>query len=313
MARMRADAPRTLILVALALVLATGSTRPAAASQDVAAGAASAKGRVEYGSFTSASLGTDVGYAVSLPPSYDREPKRRYPLVLFLHGLFNSERDWEGRGIQAQIDRLRAEGKIGEFIVAVPYGANSFYLNAKDGPKYEDAIVRDFLPFVDRTFRTTAKPSERVIQGISMGGFGALVIAFKHPELFVAVAAHCAAVFEDLPKPPESAADRRGSYRYEIATKIFGNPPDDSFFKANNPIGLVESRAGKIKGLKIYFDVGEQDRYGFATGNRSFDEVLTKAGVPHEFHLTDGDHGWAYLVSRSEAGFGFVSKALGAK
>lgn len=313
MARMLADAPRALILVSLAFALAMVATRPAVASQDAAAVAVSTKGRVEYGSFPSASLGVDVGYAVSLPPSYDREPGRRFPLVLFLHGLFNSERDWEGRGIQAQIDRLRAEGKIGDFIVAVPYGANSFYLNAKDGTKYEDAIVRDFLPFVDRTFRTTAKPGERVIQGISMGGFGALVIAFKHPELFVAVAAHCAAIFEELPKPPAAATDRRGSYRYEIATKIFGNPPDDAFFKANNPIGLVETRAGKIKGLKIYFDVGEQDRYGFATGNRSFDEALTKAGVPHEFHLTAGDHGWAYLVSRSDAGFAFVSKAIGAK
>jgi S-formylglutathione hydrolase FrmB len=297
---------------ALALALALLCPIPAAAFQTAAAGAVSSNGRVEYGSFPSASLGRDVAYAVSLPASYDRESSRRYPLVLFLHGLFNSERDWEGRGIQAQIDRLRAEGKIGEFIVAVPYGANSFYLNAKDGTKYEDAIVRDFLPFVDRTFRTTAKPSERVIQGISMGGFGALVIAFKHPEMFTAVAAHCAAIFEELPRVA-AATDRRGTYRYEIATKIFGNPPDDVFFKANNPLGLAEARSGKIKGLKIYFDVGEQDRYGFATGNRSFDELLTKAGVPHEFHLTAGDHGWAYLVSRSVAAFVFVSKALGAK
>ena len=76
-----------------------------------------------------------MGYAISLPPSYDRDSTRRYPLVLFLHGLFNSEKDWEGRGIQAQIDRLRSEGRIGEFIVAVPYGANSFYLNAKGGTK----------------------------------------------------------------------------------------------------------------------------------------------------------------------------------
>lgn len=310
---MQASPLSWLVLLALVVMLATTLAKPAVASQGAAAGVASAKGRVEYGVFPSSSLGRDVAYAVSLPPSYDRDPKRRFPLVIFLHGLFNSEKDWEGRGIQAQLDRLRADGAIGEFIVAVPYGANSFYLNAKDGTKYEDAIVRDFLPYVDKTFRTTAKPSERVIQGISMGGFGALVIAFKHPDLFTAVAAHCAAIFEELPRPPAAASDRRGSYRYEIATKIFGNPPDAEFFKSNNPLGLVETNAKSIKGLKIYFDVGEQDRYGFATGNRSFDAQLTKAGVPHEFHLTAGDHGWAYLVSRSDAAFGFVSKALGAR
>ncbi|MBK6315421.1 MAG: hypothetical protein IPF53_14280 [Blastocatellia bacterium] len=306
-------ASRLSALAATVVVATIWSACPAVALQGAAAGSAPLAGRVAYGSFPSPSLGRDVGYAISLPPSYDRDSTRRYPLVLFLHGLFNSEKDWEGRGIQAQIDRLRSEGRIGEFIVAVPYGANSFYLNAKDGTKYEDAIVRDFLPFVDKTYRTTAKPSERVIQGISMGGFGALVIAFKHPEMFTAVAAHCAAIFEELPKPPAAATDRRGSYRYEIATKIFGNPPDDAFFRANNPLGLIESRAGRIKGMKIYFDVGEQDRYGFATGNRSFDEALTKAGVPHEFHLTTGDHGWSYLVGRSDAAFGFVSKALGAR
>lgn len=310
---MRARNVPRFVLASLVAVLVTVYPNPAAASQDAAAGSAKATGRVQYGSFPSKSLGADVGFAVSLPPSYDREPSRRFPLVIFLHGLFNSERDWEGRGIQAQIDRLRSEGAIGEFIVAVPYGANSFYLNAKDGTRYEDAIVLDFLPFIDKTFRTSAKPSERVIQGISMGGFGALVIAFKHPELFTAVAAHCAAIFEELPKPPVAATDRRGTYRYEIATRIFGNPPDGAFFKENNPLGLVESRSGAIKGLKIYFDVGEQDRYGFAAGNRAFDSVLTKAGIPHEFHLTDGDHGWAYLVGRSDAAFGFVSGALGAK
>lgn len=301
---------KKLVFLASLAAIAVAGLVPAAASQGAAAAPLSSAGRVDYGVFSSPSLGSDVAYAVSLPPSYDREPSRRFPVVIFLHGLFNSERDWVGRGVQAQIDQLRADHKIGEFIVAVPYGANSFYLNGKDGSKYEDAIVKDFIPFVDKTFRTTASPRGRVIQGISMGGFGALVIAFKHPEMFTAVAAHCAAIFEELPKPPTSPDDRRGAYRYEIATKIFGNPPDPVFFAANNPLGLVASRAGQLKGLKIYFDVGEQDRYGFAAGNRLFDAALTKAGIAHEFHLTPGDHGWSYLIGRSEPAFEFVSHSL---
>jgi S-formylglutathione hydrolase FrmB len=300
------------VLPALLVAFIAAGALPAAAYGQNATAPAPAAGRVEYGTFPSASLGQDVSYAVSLPPSYDSDTRRRYPVVIFLHGLFNSERDWQGRGVQAEIDRLRAERKIGEFIVAVPYGANSFYLNGKDGLRYEDAIVKDFIPYVDKTFRTTATARERVIQGISMGGFGALVIAFKHPEMFTAVAAHCAAIFEELPKPPASADDRRGTYRYQIATKIFGSPYDEAFFKANSPLGLISLHADQIKKLKIYFDVGEQDRYGFAAGNRSFDEALTKAGVPHEFHLTPGDHGWSYLISRSEPAFEFISRALSA-
>lgn len=270
-------------------------------------------GRVEYGSFHSDSLGADVRYAVSLPAGYDRETARRYPTVIFLHGLFNSERDWEGRGMQTKLDALRAAGTVGDFIVAMPYGANSFYLNGKDGTRYEDAIVKDFVPFVDKSYRTTATPKQRVIEGISMGGFGALVIAFKHPELFSAVVAHSAAVFDELPKPPESESDRRGTYRYQIASKIFGAPPDQTFFHANNPLDLAVSGAERIRSLRIYFDVGEQDRYGFAEGNHRLDAVLTKANVPHEFHAVDGDHGWSFLLDRAEPAMKFVWSALDAK
>jgi len=283
-------------------------------SAQATAGASSVRpGRVAYGAFASRSLGGDVAYAVSLPPSYDTDSSRRFPVVVFLHGLFNSERDWEGRGIQSQVDALRARHAIGEFIVAVPYGANSFYLNAKSGVRYEDAIVQDFIPFVDRTFRTTGTARGRAIEGISMGGFGALVIAFKHPELFSAVAAHCAAVFEEVPRPPASPADRRAAFQYELASGIFGDPPDAAFFAANNPLGLAMSQAKSLRNLRIYFDVGEQDRYGFAAGNRALDQALTRAGVAHEFHLTPGDHGWSYLVERSEPAFTFVSHALDAR
>lgn len=288
-------------LISAALLLSLGCS---ANAQSASAG------RVDYGTFHSASLNADVRYAVSLPPSYDKETSRRYPVVIFLHGLFNDEKDWQDRGIQAQLDSLRASGKVGEFILAIPYGANSFYLNGKDGTKYEDAIVKDFVPFVDKTFRTTATPRERVIEGISMGGFGALVIAFKYPELFAGVAAHCAAVFEELPKPPSSAADQRGTYRYQIASKIFGAPPDAQFFAANNPLSLAAANAAKIRSLKIYFDVGEQDRYGFADGNRRLDAALTSAGVTHEFHAVPGDHGWSFLLARSEPAMTFVWNTL---
>jgi S-formylglutathione hydrolase FrmB len=267
-------------------------------------------GRVEYTSFHSASLGREVNCAVSLPASYDTDTSRRYPLVIFLHGLNNSERDWEGRGVQARLEELRAAGKVGEFIVALPYGANSFYLNAKDGTRYEDAVVKDFLPFVEGKYRTVGAPNKRMIEGISMGGFGALVIAFKHPDLFTAVAAHSAAIFEELPKPPAASGDMRAGYRYRLAEKLFGAPPDQQFFEANNPLYLARVNAARIKNLKIYFDVGQQDRYGFDVGNKKLDAVLTEAGIKHEYHMAPGGHGWEFLLSRCEDVFTFCWNAL---
>ncbi|HYG08734.1 MAG TPA: alpha/beta hydrolase-fold protein, partial [Pyrinomonadaceae bacterium] len=260
-------------------------------------------GRIEYAEFPSASLGRNVRYAVSLPPSYDKNSSQRYPLVIFLHGLNNDERDWESRCIETKLESLRAASKVGEFIVAIPYGANSFYLNARDGTRYEDAIVRDFLPFVDKTYRTLPSPRSRLIEGISMGGYGALLIAFKHPELFAGVAAHSAALFDELPQAPKSPEDRSGKYRYDLATKLFGAPPDPAFFQANNPLHLARTNASAIKRLKIYFDIGESDRYGFERGNAQLSAVLKAAGVAHEYTLAPGAHGWSFLADRSEPAF----------
>lgn len=212
--------------------------------------------------------------------------------------------------MQARLEELRAAGKIGEFIVAVPDGANSFYLNGKDGTRYEDAIVNDFIAFVDASYRTTATARGRAIEGISMGGYGALLIAFKHPQKFTAVAAHSAALFEELPKPPGQTADGRGRFRYELAAKLFGAPYDAQFFQDNNPLHLAKVNASKIRNLKIYFDVGEQDRYGFDAGNRQLDASLTAAGIKHEFYTAPGEHGWSFLLSRSTEALTFGWNAL---
>lgn len=268
------------------------------------------KGRVEYTEFESASLGQRVRCAISLPASYDQKKTQRYPVVIFLHGLNNDERSWEAEGLQARLEGLRAAGKVGDFIVAMPFGANSFYLNAKGGARYEDAVVSDFLPFVDKNYRTLAKPSARLIEGLSMGGYGALLIAFKHPELFVGVAAHSAALFEELPQPPSDPSNRGAGFRYLLATRLFGTPPDAEYFQANNPLQLARANAAKIKALKIYFDVGEQDRYGFQAGNQKLDAALTESGVRHEFHLVAGNHGWSFLNERSEPALTFVWNAL---
>ncbi|MBL8151576.1 MAG: hypothetical protein JNN15_16745 [Blastocatellia bacterium] len=265
-------------------------------------------GRVEYSKFFSQSLKQDVDFAISLPASYSSEKDRRYPLIIFLHGLFNSERDWEERGMQQQLELLRAKGKIEEFIIALPYGENSFYVNGKDGVRYEDAIVNDFTNFVEKNYRTAS--GRKMIAGISMGGYGALMIAFKHPEKFTAVAANSAALFEEAPKPPSSPNDVRAKYRYEIASKIFGSPIDQEFFKSNNPLHLAKANAAKLKGLKIYFDVGEQDRYGFEAGNNKLASILTEAGIAYEYHKVPGGHGWDFLISRSEPFLNFCWKAV---
>src|SRR5262244_3095373 len=108
---------------------------------------------VQYASFQSAALGREMKFAIQLPPSYDREPKRRFPVVYFLHGMFGSEREFERRGVAAAINRMRSDGLIGEFIIVSPAGENSFYVNAKNGVRFEDAVVQDLVPYIEKTYR----------------------------------------------------------------------------------------------------------------------------------------------------------------
>ena len=261
---------------------------------------------VEYGSLASEALGKELKYAVQLPPSYGTDVKRRYPVLYFLHGMFGNEREFEQRGIAATVAQLRADGKIGDFIIIAPNGANSFYLNSKNGVRYEDAIIKELIPHIEKTYRVVGTRETRAIQGISMGGWGALLLAFKHPEMFSSVTTHSAALFLDLPKP--TGEDRRYQFMVQLIGNIFGSPPDEEFFRSVNPFNVADANAAAIRksGLKIYFDCGEQDRYGFQESNKAFDERLTKAGIQHEFHLFPGSHGWEYMRSVADHSYAFL-------
>jgi S-formylglutathione hydrolase FrmB len=262
--------------------------------------------RIDYAAMQSAALGRELKFAVQLPPSYDKDTKRKFPVLYFLHGMNGNEGEFENRGVAAAINKLREEGKIGEMIIVAPGGKNSFYLNAKNGEQYEDAIIKDLIPHIEKTYRTAGTRDGRAIQGISMGGFGALVLAFKHPEMFSSVTAHCAAIFSELPNT--SGSDRRGQFLARLVGSIFGEPADQSFFHANNPMDLADTNAAVLKksAMKIYFDVGDQDRYGFTQPNKDFAERLTKAGVAHEFHVFPGGHGWEYMISVAQHSYGFL-------
>ena len=282
-------------------------TQPAPQSATPSAQSASDL-HVEYASLQSAALGKALKFAIQFPPSYESEPKRRYPVLYFLHGMFGNEGEFQRRGVAAAVNKLREGGAIGDFVIVAPAGENSFYLNAKNGVRYEDAIIQDLIPHIEKTYRVIGSREARAIQGISMGGWGALLLAFKHPEMFSTVTTHSAALFTELPHP--TGEDRRSQFMLKLIGNIFGAPPDEEFFKTVNPVFLADANAAAIKksGIKVYFDCGEQDRYGFQESNKAFDERLTRLGIAHEFHLYPGNHGWEYMISVADHSYTFLWK-----
>jgi len=128
-------------------------------------------------------LGGKQHYAVYLPPSYAKEPQRRYPVLYLLHGMYQDYKSWfSDGGLQAAADKAIAEGAM-EMIIICPNGFNSFYYNSSD-MRYEDFFIQEFVPEIERRYRILSEKEHRNIAGLSMGGFGATYLAFQHHELF---------------------------------------------------------------------------------------------------------------------------------
>src|SRR5208337_4850049 len=135
-----------------------------------------------------------------------------------------------------------------------------------------------------KRYRVSPGRANRAISGISMGGYGALHLAFRHPQLFSAVSAHSAALIEKLPAfLGGSAPQSNQPNRARIFGGVFGSPPDPAYWNQQSPIRLA--RTANLAGLKIYFDCGDQDDYGFDAGAAVLDKVLTARHMAHEFHL----------------------------
>jgi S-formylglutathione hydrolase FrmB len=271
-------------------------------------------GSVQSGDVESKLLGKGVRYFAYLPPGY-KDPanaEKRYPIVFFLHGLFENPNRWMDRGGGVLFDEAIKAGKIPPVIVIVPDGTGSFYSDTLDGKRpYAKFFTQELLPWADKTYRTTGKRDERIMAGSSMGGFGALRFAFTHPELFSAVFVHQPAVLPESPAQVSGRTQRVMSYLDQDGTldNLFGDPIDIDVWKASNPLTLGATFKLEPK-LAIYFDCGESDSYGFDETCRALDEVLTKRGVAHEFAIRPGGHGWEFMRSAFPHSLAFLDKHL---
>src|SRR5579862_2643298 len=165
----------------------------------------SGQSRIDCDALRSRILNSEVHYCVYLPQSYtsgaNQHSMRTYPVLYFLHGLGDNERTLFNSGGWTLLDDLRKQNKIGEFLIAAPEGGRTFYINSADGKiRYGDFFLQEFVPLIESKYRVSKGHANRAINGISMGGYGALRFAFAHPEMFSAVSAQSAALITDSPK-----------------------------------------------------------------------------------------------------------------
>jgi enterochelin esterase-like enzyme len=281
--------PRRSILTRCALALFL------AAALAASAGAAPAPSSTQAcATIPSAMLGHPVDYCVIFPPGYDASGSVRYPVLYFLHGLFENDRSWSERGGQEVLDQLWEQGEVGKFLVILPDAGKTFYVNSFDGQeRYEDFFIQELVPTIDRTYPTLANRAARGISGTSMGGYGALHLGMRHADVFGSASAHSAALLAKFPQPLPT--EGRWAFYARILEGPFGSPLNEAYWEANSPLTLAE-HPERFAGLKLYFDCGDHDRYGFEEGAELLHQKLVAKGFPHEFALRPGGHGWAYLA-----------------
>jgi S-formylglutathione hydrolase FrmB len=269
--------------------------------------------------FDSKALGRKVDYGVYLPKDYDAEKNKdvRYPLIVWLHGLHEDHLRFNYRGGAQVLDRLTGSGKLPPLVFVTANGGRSFYVNGKESGRNEDAVAVDLIAHLEQTLRLRTGRQARAIMGVSMGGMGALNIAFHNLDKFCVVATHQAAVFpadpDNLPPRIQGLLSGRGA-RMGI-DRIFGNPIEKELWQANNPLHLAATLPlAELKKLSIYLDVGDRDDWGFDEPNTELHELLDKRGVKHTWNLIPGgDHGWSFSDKTLPQSLQFVAAALSAE
>jgi endo-1,4-beta-xylanase len=229
---------------------------------------------MRYHTFASKAAGTDVSYLIYLPPGYDAEANKRYPVMYWLHGRGGSQ-----TGAAQLARRLDAAIRTGQATPMIVVGVNgmrtSSYVDSADGKTpMQTVIIKELIPHIDSTYRTIATREGRGIEGFSMGGAGAAKIGFKYPELFGTVSI-LAGALHDL----ESYQGRGTAFQ-----DIYGGSRE--LFEANNPWKLVEANAERIRGkTAVRIVVGEKD--GLAARNTAFHELLNKLQIAHGFTVVN--------------------------
>jgi len=258
---------------------------------------AAAQGRIDCSRMESKILERGVRYCAMLPPNYDNDHPKKYPILYFLHGLGQNEQALMLGGGWGLIEDLRQQGKIGDFLIVAVEGRGSFFINSADGKqRYSDFFLTEFLPHIETQFRVIRTRKTRGITGLSMGGYGALRFAFSHPELLGSVSVQSAALITDSPKQINADLPHSGPLP-NLLGGVFGNPIDLAHWNQNNPFLLARQNRAQLKTMAIYINCGQQDDFGFEEGASKLHQQLLAEGVPHEFHLYPGAHTPDYFLS----------------
>ena len=207
---------------------------------------------------------------------------RALGVLYLLHGMGDDHTTWSSR-----VDIVGAMKLAGaEFMVVLPDGAGSYFCNipGPDGGRYEDLITRDVIEYVDANYNTRAERGGRVVAGLSMGGYGALMLSMRHPELFRGVSSHSGSLYFGHEPHPFGKEYPTG------LMKLLADESPDVDYDVFSLAAKLVSGGGEFPAIR--FDCGLDDYQGDT--NRRLHDHLDSMGVAHTYEEFPGGHTWDY-------------------
>ncbi len=219
----------------------------------------------------------------------------RFPVLYLLHGAFGCYSDWSQK---ADLHRL---ADLYDVIIVCPDGQDSWYFDSPVDPKmqFETYVSKELVEYIDSHYPTHANRYMRAITGLSMGGHGALFLAFRHPDVFWSCGSMSGNM--DITQVTEKwhIKDRLGNYA--------GNEQRWRDHSVCNQVDLVKASTLK-PALNIIIDDGLNDI--FIKNNIALHEQLLEKGIDHDFTVRPGRHSWDYWVNSLDYHMMFFDKAF---
>ncbi|MBN2412167.1 esterase family protein [candidate division KSB1 bacterium] len=260
--------------------------------------------------FKSELLNYDVNYAVYLPPDYDSST-RKYPVVYLLHGYTDDESAWIQFGeVNLAADNAIEKREIPPMIIVMPDAGVTWYMNDyQNKESWEDMFIKEFIPFIESTYRIRAKKEFRGVSGLSMGGFGTLLYTMRYPDMFAACAAFSSAIWTDEEITTMDDNTFNNMFGKLLGSNLKGGARRTKHWKEHHSLDLAKTLPEEsLKKVRIYMDCGDDDF--LIKGNCALHLVLKDRNIPHEFRVRDGSHQWLYWRTGITEALKFIGRSF---